>query len=327
MGERPEAWYYLRATRADPPVHPEAYELTRRTYQASLQQAEELWIAARATGPAGRPLPLFYSLAQAGRAVVAARGGAEADNHGLQGPKLAKSILKSTVRPAANGWFQKVADATGSDPLPEGVELEALMASLPEMSDRSELTDHWLPALPVWSGPFPVEVLTSGFQQLGQMYRVPAVVVFQDLPGSADRLKEALKPYPDAAGAEPTLQRWSTSRGDGYVLGWPRSAPSIDPLPPPYGPDGFRWMRPNLPLDARPPSLLMTWWAVLFTLSMLARYHPVRWADALDPDRSPAAVLLERTMEVALEVVPQLVLEAIMATGSAGGSASESGRP
>ena len=111
------------------------------------------------------------------------------------------------------------------------------------------------------------------------------------------------------------------------MLGWPRSAPSIDPLPPPYGPDGFRWMRPNLPLDARPPSLLMTWWAVLFTLSMLARYHPVRWADALDPDRSPAAVLLERTMEVALEVVPQLVLEAIMATGSAGGSASESGRP
>lgn len=310
VSDRPEAWYRLRRSRAHPPGAARSGQ-GRDTYQAALQQAEELWVAARATGPAGRPLPLFYSLAQAGRAVVAARAGTEARRHGLQDPKLANSILKSTVRPGANGWFHMVAEATGSDPLPAPVELGALMASLPEISGRSELVDSWLPALPVWPGPFPVEVLTSGFQQFGQTYLAPAVVVFQDLPESEDRLKDALEPYPDAAVADPTLQRWSTSRGDGYVLRWPRSESASDPLPPPYGLDGFRWMRPYLPLGTRPPSLLMTWWAVLFTLSMLARYHPVQWVEALDPDQSSEAVLLAWTMEMALEVVPQLVLEAI----------------
>jgi uncharacterized membrane protein YjdF len=72
-------------------------------------------------------------------------------------------------------------------------------------------------------------------------------------------------------------------------------------------------MRPYLPTSALPPSILMTWWAVLFALSMVARYHPVEWAAALDPDRSTAAAFLERAMEVGLEVVPGLVLEAITA--------------
>jgi hypothetical protein len=143
------------------------------------------------------------------------------------------------------------------------------------------------------------------------MYRVPAVVVLQDLPASGDQLKGILEPYPDAKEVEPSLQVWSTARGDGYILRWPKSDPSSDPLPPPYGTDGFRWMRPDVPMGERPPSFLMTWWAILFTLSTLARYHPVEWVDALNPDRSPAAVLLERTMDVALEVVPRLVLEAI----------------
>jgi YaaC-like Protein len=40
---------------------------------ASLEQFEELLDAARSVGPATRPLPLYYALSQAGRAIAAAR--------------------------------------------------------------------------------------------------------------------------------------------------------------------------------------------------------------------------------------------------------------
>jgi hypothetical protein len=59
----------------------------------------------------------------------------------------------------------------------------------------------------------------------------------------------------------------------------------------------------------------MTWWAVLYGLSMLARYHPVEWEWALAVNSSPVAVLLEQAMDVALIVVPELVLEAIETPG------------
>jgi hypothetical protein len=38
----------------------------------------------------------------------------------------------------------------------------------------------------------------------------------------------------------------------------------------------------------------MAWWAVLFTLSMLARYQPAEWATHVDVDTSSHAVPIER---------------------------------
>jgi hypothetical protein len=56
----------------------------------------------------------------------------------------------------------------------------------------------------------------------------------------------------------------------------------------------------------------MTWWILLFGLSMLARYHPVPWTNALNVDASPAAVTLELTMNRAIDALPHLVFEAIL---------------
>jgi hypothetical protein len=56
---------------------------------------------------------------------------------------------------------------------------------------------------------------------------------------------------------------------------------------------------------------LMTWWALLYGLSMLARYHPAPWTEALRADKSRDAVPLEIAMDEALEAVPHLVLEAL----------------
>ena len=270
-------------------------------------------MAARSAGPAGCPLPLFYFLAQAGRAVVATRGETGARGHGLQGPVLAEGVLRCVVRPGKNGWYQRLLEVTGSEPLPPKSELGALMASLPELAGLEALHQEWLPAIRVWPGPLPEDPLSSGFAQMTLARQAPGTVI---LPARLDDLAglgAALKPYPDAAAARRTLQVSPTPAGPGYVLWWPRSDPSEDPLPSRYGGDEYRWMRPDLPTDDRPPSILMTWWAVLFALSMLARYHPVDWVAALDPDRSSVAVVLERAMEAALEVVPSLVLEAVQA--------------
>jgi hypothetical protein len=48
---------------------------------------------------------------------------------------------------------------------------------------------------------------------------------------------------------------------------------------------------------------------------MFARYHPVAWAAALEIDSSPIAAVLERTLTVALDAVPHLIFEAVLAPG------------
>jgi hypothetical protein len=56
---------------------------------------------------------------------------------------------------------------------------------------------------------------------------------------------------------------------------------------------------------------LMAWWAVLYTLSMLARYQPAEWAAHIDIDSSQHAAAIEKLLKEALEIVPKLIAEAI----------------
>jgi hypothetical protein len=72
----------------------------------------------------------------------------------------------------------------------------------------------------------------------------------------------------------------------------------------------YRWLRPKI--GSATPTPLMTWWGVLFAFSMLARYHPVAWTDALDLDRSATGVVVGEAMDEAAGAVPHLVLEAIL---------------
>src|SRR5713226_9643505 len=69
-----DSWRRLRRLRVSPPVlaGPDVDEARTRVFQAAMTQAEELWEAASAVGAASQPLPLFYCLSQAGRAICAA---------------------------------------------------------------------------------------------------------------------------------------------------------------------------------------------------------------------------------------------------------------
>lgn len=68
---------------------------------------------------------------------------------------------------------------------------------------------------------------------------------------------------------------------------------------------------------------LMIWWAVLYSLSMLARYHPAEWAAHIDVDRSKYAVPLENLLTQAMETVPRLIIEVI---GQLAASAPDDGK-
>jgi hypothetical protein len=71
------------------------------------------------------------------------------------------------------------------------------------------------------------------------------------------------------------------------------------------------WLIPSLgeSRDELPP--LLMWWALIFGLSLLVRYEPVAWHEALDPDQSQLAVLLEQLLDVPIEVIPDLLYEAL----------------
>jgi hypothetical protein len=57
---------------------------------------------------------------------------------------------------------------------------------------------------------------------------------------------------------------------------------------------------------------MMSWWALLCRLSMLARYHPAEWTTTLRLDDSPEAVPLQAALDEALSGGPHLVLGALL---------------
>lgn len=88
--------------------------------------------------------------------------------------------------------------------------------------------------------------------------------------------------------------------------------PPIDQVAPRYPgkPDSLICPR----LGDRTVTRLMLWWLLLFMLSNLARYDPEIWVDALAVNTSTHAVPIEAALDMALEVVPELVLAAIIAS-------------
>jgi hypothetical protein len=141
--------------RSEPVGEAAADERRQQVFQAALAQAEELWDAAAAVGPRSRPLPLFYCLSQATRAVCAPwieRGEKHAywepAGHGLKTEDPARKVpppqavpkMPVSVDQARQNAFPMLAKATLS-PMFEGKATVAeLWASLPDLPSDSRLT-------------------------------------------------------------------------------------------------------------------------------------------------------------------------------------------
>jgi hypothetical protein len=317
----------------------EVHEARTRVFQAALTQAEELWEAASAVGAASRPLPLFYCLSQAGRAIAAAwtqTGPWEPTSHGLtsSGQDDNGAVASFAVRrtASATGAYSMVAAATDSTVFEGSTTVAALWAALPDIPRATELTGNALQPLHL----APVRVAGDAGDALYffapraarvNYPRPPELPIELAVDGTeeaeAERLRAVLPNYPALANAVVEVAVGTVVATEREVI-----------LRVPDGEGGFAPLHQfadRLPSSGAalpssstyvvrprqgdgtgtPPSQLMTLWALVYALSQLARYHPATWVEALNPDRSPIAVDLEHALDAMLELVPDLLVPAV----------------
>jgi hypothetical protein len=63
------------------------------------------------------------------------------------------------------------------------------------------------------------------------------------------------------------------------------------------------------PLPAHP---FVVWWAILYVLSMLARYQPDAWLKYVDVTRSADAVPIEALLYGAINTLPETIHRALV---------------
>jgi hypothetical protein len=336
------AWRDIQALRATPTNLAATDTLRKRTFAAALRQAEELAQAADAVSYAVKPLPLFYALSQAGRAITATHllGRFELQGHGIQF-RLGNTtnVLGGTVgeQDIVGGAFQGVAAATGSTTIDQSVQLGALWAANPDLTGvpiPAQFGD-WPKAMGYVVGTRPAKNRDLNHATGGMAYTV------LDLPGETGAdIAEVVQNYPSLAGtrglkfglhgdayAEPDEQ--VGRRDDGRVIiGRPAerfmpladfweledslySVVEIDESFPRYPePHLIGWAIPAV-TGGPAPSPLLLWWALLFGLSHLTRYHPAAWTATVDLDTSTLAAPLRRMLDVAVEQLPVRVLAAL----------------
>lgn len=309
----------IRAFRATPPGRAGQEDERRQVFAAALGQFDELLTAAGSVGPASRPLPLYYALNQAARAIAAALQQPDREwrpqSHGLKIGQPHPAALGHTPiipRPWMNkkteqpiDSFSILAEATGSPILSEATTVSNVWAAIPGLD------------APGLGGgcprPLRVDPDPGTHRFAGHLEPVPGLVPNEE--GVEQLVRMMRDNYPSAAdGFEVAGFRTSGLPTDGPQarVQWlsPNGTPrTLDMVATRYlGAAGPFWLFPalNPAGDELPPLLL--WWCLLHALSHIARYHSAEWMAALDPTRSPLAVPVEKTLSIALAIVPRLIV-------------------
>jgi hypothetical protein len=319
-------------------------------FTSALEQGQQFMEAAESTGYATRPVQLFYGLSQLGRAVAAASDrlvGAESaavqqaagadrrevhepwrlSGHGITVPRLrhrSRSGLAAVmVRGQAHGSLPGVARAIGSPSLPadRDIPVTDLWAMLPEARE--------IP-LPIFEGkPLIVSCTEESEQPWDLAAGIPAGLMktHVTLGGIPEDLESAtlddyLRWYPGLAarrppdevaygGGDQVTLTWIANDYDvemGWADGWDHS-PALDLPTVDY--EDCRCLVPVIGGMRESVHPLVLWWAVLFTLSILARYEPDTWSELIDINRSREADAIEQLLDDALKMVPNLVLDVL----------------
>ncbi|MBB4910768.1 YaaC family protein [Actinophytocola algeriensis] len=329
-------WEQLRATRWNPPSGAATNE-RRATYVFALEQAEQMFRAAATVGPATRPLLVFYGLSQAGRAIAAAAsdtGNGDAwklNGHGVSSVGLDRRLPDVEVRTGKqgdHGSFVRLSELLGS-PLwgKTPMRLNKLWDLLPENEQWPLLETGNVRRTPLWIEHRNLHPERHPLASV-PVVRFPPWVV--DAKNGRVALSDYLEAFPEAQhyhdflrvdpepDADPAFRRHQDGWGEldmHWRLPEGRSGTtaerlaSLEAITRPY--KGRLYFFPVVTSDKRSLHPLMAWWAVLHTLSMLARYQPAEWSSHINIDASENAVAIERLLKDAMRVLPQLVVETI----------------
>ncbi|MFI5606858.1 YaaC family protein [Amycolatopsis sp. NPDC051903] len=337
----PIAWQMLRMLRADPPGRAGGGD-RKKTFNMALEQAEQLLGAALTVGPAARPLLAFYGLSQAGRAVAAAAQTVSNNEYRLEGHGIRTGEMQGvmntglaalTVTDQGKGSFTKLANFLGAASLPEATPIGELWGLLPDLSRFP---------LPGMGTMRPVSIETS-----------PTTVRAHDVPVSIRGIPQDLAytapgsggdPDVDASGyAEerqrviafldryPSLTGWEFRAPDGNPIGlhlvgnaaevpvaWPNAGygEAEDEVLDRHTIEYRGYQRLAFPVvggASEPAHPFLLWWAILYALSMLARYEPKVWGSLININESPDAAAIEHCLEQALHLLPELIHRTIAA--------------
>lgn len=339
---------WLRSTRWKPPGAAARTAARKRTYQTALQQSEESFWAARQVSATTQPILAFYGLSQAGRAIAAAASNATKDEwklegHGIRAVDLAgdlRGVALRTDAAGSRGSFVRLSSLLDSPVWGQtAVPFEALWDSLPENAAPSQALhdDHR-------SRRCPLEIATYNHDEPHSMAVGLVTGLPNWLPAEPD-IKAAfeayLGTYPGTAGYHSYLvDNVFESDESGFARPTGAQVPSLR-----VDSDGRLYAQMNweMPTSGHAPQAerdaylrgrgsqhaadyffypeisavgaaihpLMCWWAVLYALSMLARYEPATWTKHLNLNESRYAYPVERLLDEALGRLPALIVEAI----------------
>lgn len=297
-----ESWRRIRALRSRPPA---GMPPSRRTlFTSSLEQAQQQFEAATNVGFESRALNLYYGLSQAGRAIAAALTpekvgkSPEVSGHGLRVVELssarAKSFWQIQVRAEGNDdtSYGRLALLLNSAPLVTPVSIAEVWHMIPELHLDYPVGSFTEPR---WThkpydrgglsmeGTFTLQATEEEMDHDAAKLRL----LYPDLQ-KAVLLKYKGGSYSEDNGVR-TDEAVFSCRGNTTPV---RRLRSSTVLMPAVG-NSLRALDP-----------MLTWWVVLYTLSMITRYKPVLWTEIIDVNRSPLAVPLETLLSKALESVP-----------------------
>lgn len=297
----------------------------KRTLEASLEQAEQLFLAGRIVGTSARPIVLFYGMSQLGRALAAAfaDGDWELRGHGIRASATAGPLDRVTLE-GRHGAFRVVSALLKSSTLEAPVQLGELWPLLPEARTFPLSSTSDDDPRPLSLRPLLMPIVRAGryggdsYSRIeGELDGLPASLL--DGPDPRSAISSYLQRFP-TLGAPDLPDELVVSRRPNAAfatrLGWrrhdtdPRVGPQAEVFVRSHGiqylfaSDGSVSVFPSLP-GGEKMHPWMTWWAVLFALSVVARYEPARWQSIADVDKSAEAVALEHVLQAAHSVVPK----------------------
>lgn len=327
-----DSWRDIRSHRAEPSASLGRMLKGHReqVFHMALEQSQQQFQAAGSIGYESRPLNLFYGLAQAGRAICAASqnlgGNSNPDlkvwlpegGHGitfrttLSGDRgLLGEELK--LQNGSSDAFSRLSHALGSPLDFPAVTFGRLLAQLPEVWLQFRKTD--------WG---PVPLLPNGLSAVQTMsfpaqweIEAPGLSATRGL--KLDEVQTWVDQYPALVGLRPATDQngeLEATREGHIKMVFPSAESGYSPDGHHFFPNGTQMYRRHemiFPGVGGSTSLhpLASWWMVLFALSMLARYSPRDWSGLMSLQNSPLASVVEYVLDVALDVVPNLVAEAL----------------